>query len=392
MKETILAAIHAVGPELDRLSRNIYDNPELGYEEFKACAWHTELLEKHGFSIEKNYCDIATAYKATYDSNKSGLTVAFLAEYDALPMGHGCGHQMQGPAILGAAEALKHALQGKPYTLVVYGTPGEEGGAGKRIMLDDGFIHELDVALMMHGGPATQVDVKSMAMKSIEVIFKGKSAHAALKPEQGRSALDALLLTFQGLEYMREHVKEDTRIHYTVVDAGGPANVVPAHAKGSFYLRSYNSTYLETIWERFKKVVEGASLMTETSYEIINSPLMNRESKVPVHSLNELIMDNAKSIGAPNIKGAREKTGSTDFGDVTYVLPGSCLRIAFVPDGTASHSQEYLDAGKTKAAHDAIIYSAKILAATAYDLIENPEALKAVQDEFRTTLEKMKQV
>lgn len=392
MKEKLYQYIDQVKDELIVMSDQIYDRPELMFKEEFAADLLCRRLEKEGFNVQRGLGTLPTAFKATFSHGEGGPTIGLLAEYDALPMGHGCGHQMQGPAILGAAEALKHALQGKPYTLVVYGTPGEEGGAGKRIMLDDGFIHELDVALMMHGGPATQVDVKSMAMKSIEVIFKGKSAHAALKPEQGRSALDALLLTFQGLEYMREHVKEDTRIHYTVVDAGGPANVVPAHAKGSFYLRSYNSTYLETIWERFKKVVEGASLMTETSYEILNSPLMNRESKVPVHSLNELIMDNAKSIGAPNIKGAREKTGSTDFGDVTYVLPGSCLRIAFVPDGTASHSQEYLDAGKTKAAHDAIIYSAKILAATAYDLIENPEALKAVQDEFRTTLEKMKQV
>ncbi len=390
MKEILYQYIDAARDELSMMSDAIFDTPELLFKEKFAANLLCDRLEQKGFQVQRGLGSLPTAFKAVYSTGEGGPNIGLLAEYDALPMGHGCGHQMQGPAILGAAEAIKDTVREIPYTLTVYGTPGEEGGAGKRIMLDEGYIHELDVALMMHGGPATQVDVKSMAMKGIEVIFKGRSSHAALKPEQGRSALDALLLSFQGIEFLREHVKEDTRMHYTVMDAGGPANVVPAQAKGKFYLRSYNSSYLETVWERFKKIIEGASLMTDTTYEIINTPLMNRESKVPVNILNDIIMDNARDVGAPNIKGAREKTGSTDFGDVTYVLPGSCLRIAFVPDGSASHSQEYLDAGKSKAAHDAIVYSAKILAATAYDLIRDPETMAKVKNEFNATLAKMK--
>jgi amidohydrolase len=392
MKEKLYSVVDRLAPKLIDISDQIFDKPELAFEEVFASKLLCDALQEEGFKVEYGLGSLKTAFRAVYKSGEGGPNIGLLAEYDALPMGHACGHQMQGPAIIGAAVALKETLRDIPYNLIVYGTPGEEGGAGKLIMLNEGYIKELDVALMMHGGPATQVDVKSMAMKSIDVSFKGKSAHAALKPDQGRSAFDALLLTFQGVEFLREHVLEDTRMHYTVLDAGGPANVVPAYAKGSFYLRSYNSKYLESVNDRFYNIVKGAALMTDTEYEIVNDPLMNRESKVPVHSLNKIIMDNAKAVDAPNRKSAREKTGSTDFGDVTYVLPGACLRMAFVPDGTSSHSQAYLDAGKTEAAHKAIVYSAKILAATAYDLIAEPEKLYEVKKEFKETLANMSKV
>lgn len=392
MKNKLYESIDRHAQTLTQIADDIFDRPELLFKETYAMTTLCDTLQSMGFQVERGLGSLDTAFRATWVQGQGGPIIGLLAEYDALPMGHACGHHMQGPAIIGAAAAIKENCAEQPYTLVVYGTPAEEGGAGKQIMLKDGYIHELDVALMMHGGPATQVDVKSMAMKAIEVTFTGKSAHAALKPEMGRSALDALLLTFHACEFLREHVQEDTRIHYTVLDAGGPANVVPAHAKGSFYLRSYNSSYLQTVWERFKKIVEGASLMTETEYKIVNEPSMNRESKVPVHLLNDLIMSNARSLNAPNIKGAREKTGSTDFGDVTYVLPGSCLRIAFVPEGTSSHSQEFLNAGKTDEAHRAIILSAKTLAATAWDLISDPEKVRAIQTEFKDTLNRMSAV
>lgn len=390
MKEKLFSTVDRLSTTLYDMSDRIFDHPELQFEEQFAAGLLCDAFERAGFEVERGLGSLPTAFRASWRSGEGGPTLGLLAEYDALPMGHACGHQMQGPAIYGAAVALKEHLGTMPCKIVVYGTPGEEGGAGKYIMLQDGFIKELDVALMVHGGPATQVDVKSMAMRSVDVTFKGKSAHAALKPDQGRSALDALLLCFHGVEFLREHVAEDTRMHYTVIDAGGPANVVPQRAKGNFYLRSYNSIYLESVWERFLKIVAGAAMMTETEYEIHFEPSMSRQSKVPVHSLNELLMENARLVGAPNIKGAREKTGSTDFGDVTYLLPGSCLRIAFVPEGSTSHSQAYLDAGKTETAHHAILHSAKILAATAHDLISQPDKLVEVKKEFLAAKERMR--
>lgn len=391
MKHNVFNYIDEIRQELLDMSDYIFDNPELAFKEFKAVKLLTDYLIEKGFKVERGLGSLDTAFKAVYENGTGGPTIGLLCEYDALEgLGHGCAHQMQGPSIVGAAVAIKAVMKDEPYKLVVYGTPGEEGGGGKLIMIEEGYLTDIDVALMMHGGPATQTDVKSMALANIKVTFHGKSAHAALKPEAGRSALDALLLAFHALEFLREHVKEDTRMHYTVVDAGGPNNVVPAKAAGSFTLRSYNSTYLKDVIRRLEKIVEGASLMTETTYEIEKERSL--ESKVPVHKLNELLTNNAELIDAPARKPAREKTGSTDFGNVTYLVPGSCIRVAFVDENVSSHSQEFLNDGKTKRGHAALINAAKILAGTAFDLINNPDNVKEIQNEFKATKEKMMKI
>lgn len=390
LRESIGQQVDRDGAELCRMADEIFDRPELAFHEEFASNMLEDALEERGFTVERGLGSLPTAFRATFKRGEGGPNIGLLCEYDALPMGHGCGHHMQGPSIVGAASAVKDCLQDKPYTLTVYGTPAEEGGAGKLIMLNDGYIADIDVALMMHGGPATQVDVKSMAMQTLVVTFHGRSAHAALKPDAGRSALDALLLAFHGTEFLREHVKEDTRMHYTVSDAGGPENSVPSKAVGRFTLRSYNTDYLKEVVARFRKIVEGAALMTETTFDIDDNPLMSRDSKVPAHRLNEVMMDAAAFYHAPNIKGAREKTGSTDFGNVTYRLPGACLRVAFVDEGVSSHSQAFLDDGKTERGHSAVLMGAKVLAAAAAQLIEEPETLEEIKKEFQMHRDSMK--
>ncbi|MCC8178639.1 MAG: peptidase dimerization domain-containing protein, partial [Cloacibacillus sp.] len=264
--------------------------------------------------------------------------------------------------------------------LVVYGTPAEETIGGKILMLEKGAFRDIDVALMTHASPTSTVDVKSMAMQSYEVTFHGKSAHAAMNPEMGRSALDALLLACSGVEFMREHVRDEARMHYTIVSAGGPRNVVPAEAEGEFGIRSYDTEYVMSMAERLKNIFKGAALMADGSYEIREGTFF--KAKIPLLSLNDLIMENAVAVGMPTIRPPREKTGSTDFGNVMYEIPGSCIRSAFVPEGTPAHSQDYLDAGKSQAAHDALANAAKVLALTAYDLISDPAKMAKVRDEF----------
>lgn len=379
MKREIFNYIDEQKDNLTKMSDNIFDNPELCYEEFFSSKLLEDYLEDNGFEVERGLGNLETAFRATYKSKtNSNINIGLLCEYDALPMGHGCGHQMQGPSIVGAAVALRKIEL--PFNLIVYGTPAEEGGGGKIKMLSEGFMKELDIALMMHGGPATQVDVKSMAMASYKVVYKGKSAHSALKPEEGRSALDALMLAFQGIEFLREHVKEDTRMHYTISELPGPPNVIPNRAVGEFALRSYSSKYLDELVGRFEKVIKGAAMMTETEEEIIE--LKRLESKVPVYKLNELLMNNAELINAKNIKSAREKTGSTDFGNVTYLLPGACIRVQFVPDGTVSHSETFLEYGKSEEAHECIMNAAKILAGTVLDLTD-AGVIEQIKSEFK---------
>ncbi len=257
---------------------------------------------------------------------------------------------------------------------------GRETLGSKCDMIKNGCFHELDAAFMMHGSPTTCTDVKCLADQSFRVTFHGKRAHAALAPEQGRSAFDALLVAFNGIEFLREHVPDDVRMHYTVAELPGPANVVPVKSVGKFSLRSFSKEELKGVVSRFKDIIKGAALIAGVDYELEQTS--DFYNKIPVLKLNELLMENAKLAGAPRLAPPREKTGSTDFGNVMYEIPGSCIRVAFVPEGTSSHSQEFVDAGKTQAARDCILYGAKSIAGASMDLITKPELMDEVKAEF----------
>lgn len=382
-KETLFSYVDDLRPDLTDMADRIFDNPEYDGKEYDAQALLTAALEAHGFAVERGVGGYETSFRAEYAVGEGGPTIGLLCEYDALVgLGHGCGHHMQGPAILGAAFAVQRALAdpAQPYKLVVYGTPAEETQGAKASMIKNGCFHELDVALMMHGSPTTCTDVRCLADQTFKVHFHGHRAHAALAPDQGRSAFDALLVAFNGIEFLREHVSDDTRMHYTVSALPGPSNVVPAEAEGVFSLRSFSKENLEGVVARFKDIIKGAALIAGVDYDVeLKHDFYN---KIPVLKLNELLMKNAELAGAPRLSAPREKTGSTDFGNVMYEIPGSCIRVAFVPVGTSSHSQEFVDAGKSDDAHNAVIYGAKTLAGAACDLICDPALMQAVKDEF----------
>lgn len=390
-KEELWACVDRLSGKMTQLSDYIFDCCELGNQEVKSSAAVAKLLESNGFAVEMGIAGLPTAFRAVWEKGSGGPSVGLLCEYDALEgLGHACGHQMQGPAIAGAAITLKDVLNtpGTPdFRVVVYGTPAEETSCGKVQMLDQGCFKDIDVALMFHANPTTSYDNDSMAMSSFRVEYTGRSSHAAIQPENGRSALDALLLAFQGIEFMREHVEDGTRMHYTVLDAGGPANVIPGTSAGSFVLRSYDRGYLDTLVERFRKIIQGAALMTETAYEIEEEKRL--DNRVAVPALNELLMEYARRLEAPRIRPPRTKNGSSDFGNVMYRMPGACLRVAFVPEGTSSHTVAFREAGKSGEAHRAVILASKILAAACADLILSPECLLRVKQEFAAIKEQL---
>ncbi len=382
MKKEIFNYLDKNHKQLLDLSDYIFDHPEADCKEYKASEALCNYLKQHGFSVELGIGGLDTAFRATYSCGSDGPSIGLLCEYDALEnIGHACGHHMQGPAILGAALALKQLCTKENFKLVIYGTPAEETSGGKIIMIENGCFDDIDVALMFHPAPTTTVDVRSLALSSFKVTFRGISSHAAIAPEKGRSSFDALLLAFNAIEYLREHVKEDTRMHYTVLSAGGPDNIVPSESVATFNLRSYNRSYLDTVVKRFIKILDGAALMTETEYEIESD--LPFDSKIPVNALNDLLINNAHHVNAPTIRPPRIKTGSTDFGNLMYRMPGSCIRVAFVPEGTPPHSETYLLNGKSEDAHNAIVTASKILAATCYDLIRDKNLLLAIQEEFK---------
>lgn len=387
MKEKLYGLVEAQADRLLSMADQIFDNPEYDGEEFFASGLLEDYLEENGFAVERGLKDWPTAFRATWKQGEGGPRIGLLCEYDALRnLGHGCGHHMQGPCICGTAVALKNAGIDKPFELVVYGTPAEESLSAKVTMWENGCFRDIDVALMMHGGPDTCVDEKSLALSNYTITFHGKGAHAALAPDQGRSALDALLLCFNGVEFLREHVREDTRMHYTIAEYPGPCNVVPSKAVANISLRSYSREVLKDVCRRFEQIVQGAALMADVTCEIQREK--NLDNKVPCYSLNEVIMKNAEACGAPGIGPVRKKTGSTDFGNVTNHMPGSCIRVQFVPTGTSSHSQAFVDAGKTEAGHNAVLYGAKILSTTALDLIETDGLMDKLWADFEEAKKK----
>ena len=395
LKKLLGEVIEMHRAELCKMADLIYDFAEKSAEEYKSMELLTDYLQNEGFTVERGIA-LDTAFRATWDNCRAAVddeekntapVLGILVEYDALEdIGHACGHHMQGPAGIGAAIAIKEVMKDYPFKLVIYGTPAEETLGGKIVMLDAGYMKELDLALMSHGSPNTSVDEKCMALENFVVTFHGVKSHAAISPDEGRSALDAALLSFHAIEMLREHVKDDTRMHYTIRNAGGPPNVVPDLTVAEYTLRSYSTSYLNTVVERFYNILKGAALMTDTTYDIQRD--LPFESKIVCHSVNDLLMKNAAYEKAPSIAAPRKKTGSTDFGNVLYEIPGSCIRIAFTKPDAQPHSQEYLEAGKTDKAHDAICYAAKIMADTFCDVITTPGLLTQIKEEFYAAKQK----
>ena len=363
------------------ISDFIHDNPETGNQEFQAHRLITETLQKNGFSVESNIVGLPTAFRATFRNGTGGPNIGLLCEYDALEgLGHGCAHNMQSPTIIGAALALAGGLGDVPATITIYGTPAEETTSAKLPMAKAGVFDDLDIALMMHGSDRTTVDGKSLAVNLVDFIFEGKAAHAAIAPEKGISALDAVLMMFNGLEYLREHVRSDVRFHGIITDGGKAANIVPERAAAQFYIRANDRPQLDTVVERVFNVARGAALAVGAKLTI--SEVKAYDNKLNVKILNERLMQEAEKAGAQNITPPRTVTGSTDFSCVTYRVPGACLRIAFIPMDTPSHSMEWVKAAKSPAAYDAIVVAAKALAGTCYDIASSPELLTQIKQEF----------
>lgn len=384
MKELILKELENIKPRLWEISDYIYNNPEVGNKEFKAVKKLTDFLEENNFTVDLGILNKATAFKATYRSNKEGPNIAYLCEYDALPqIGHGCGHNMIGTMSLGAAVALSKVLDLIGGEITVLGTPAEECDGAKVEMTEKGVFDDIDAAMILHPAEATYESGKSLAMDAIQFDFKGKASHAAAAPEAGINALDAVILTFNGIDALRQHIPSDTRVHGIIKEGGIAANIVPDRAIAQFYIRASTREVLNKVVEKVKSVAKGASLMTGAALEISNYEISYDNMKTNA-ALSNAFNNNLKYVGVEKILPAKASYGSIDMGNVSNVVPAIHPYIGIGCFDAVAHSKEFADATVTNVAHGALIQGAAALALTGYEVIKDEELLISIKEEFNT--------
>lgn len=432
------------------LSERVWGMPEVCYTEQRSVAEHVAELRHQGFRITENVAEIPTAVIG--EAGEGGPVIAFLGEYDALPglsqeagiathkpiedggHGHGCGHNLLGSAALLAATAMKNWLAENkiPGRVRYYGCPAEEGGAAKAFMVRSGAFDDADVAISWHPSSFWEVTPPlSLANTRADFIFTGRAAHAAASPHLGRSALDAVELMSVGVNYMREHMPSDARVHYALLDTGGIApNVVQAHARVRYSIRARDLPGMLELVERVRKVAEGAALMTETKMEMrIISAVSNVVGNTPLEKamhgiLEELgaphfdetdrafargirstlspqeIASSWRSIGLPETDAPladfvvpldaprNPMIGSTDVGDVSWVVPTVQAHAPTVAIGTPFHTWQVVAQGKSPAAHKAMVQVAKAMAATGAAVLSDPALMAAAKADLKTRIGK----
>jgi amidohydrolase len=366
--------------QLIQLSLNIHDHPELGFKEEKASAWLTTYLEANGFHVDRGVADLPTAFRATY--GKGRPRVALLAEYDALPkIGHGCGHNIIGVSAVGAAVASKSVIDRLGGSIVVMGTPGEEGFGGKIDMVRAGVFKGMDVAMLVHPDVRNMPTEEALAASTLEVEFFGRPAHAASQPHKGINALDALILAFTAINSLRQHIRGDARIHGIITDGGEAPNIVPAHSAAVFLVRALDNDYLAELKDKVLNCFAGASVASGARLEYrwrdrTYAPLTNNPTLV------RLFKQNLKSLGRkvetfdPHIG-----LGSTDMGNVSQVVPAIHPTIAIAPRHVLIHTPEFAAAAVSEAGHQGLIDAAKAMAMTAVDILQ-PGTIGKIRQEF----------
>lgn len=386
MLETIRKIAEEIGPELDELSKNIYDNPELGYEEFKAAAWHTELLEKHGFDVEKNTLDLPTAFVATFDSGKPGLKVAFLSEYDALPsIGHGCGHNILGATSTGAGIALSRVIDKVGGKVVVFGTPAEETSGAKVLFAEAGLFDDCDLALMAHPAAGYTRSGSSLALVPVQFEFFGKTAHAASQPWDGVNALDAALLTMNGVNALREHMLPTSRVHGVIIKGGEAANIVPEYTQLQYYVRSLMKSYNEELVEKVSRCAEAGALATGCTLKVSRYELPY-DNLISNETMNDVFSEALYELSGIEIQPPKADTGSLDAGQVSHICP--TIHPYFdITDGryVAGHTRELAECTLSDYAKQQMRNTLSALALTAYRIMEDPQLYKKVKEEFENT-------
>ena len=370
MKELLFNEGQNLKEVLCEISEYIYHNPELGNQEFKSSEKLISFLEEHNFIVEREFLGLKTAFRVVYDSNKPGLTVGYLCEYDALPeIGHGCGHNMIGTMSAGAGVILSKILDQVGGRVIVYGTPAEETDGAKVIFAEQGVFEELDAAMMLHPSDKTCASGTSTAIYPLQFRYKGKTAHAASCPQDGINALNSVIQLFNGIDALRQHVTPDVRMHGIITNGGVAANIVPDEAVAQFYFRAARKETVMELVEKVKNIAQGAALMTGATLEMERFELPYDDLRTH-ENLSEAFNENLRILGIEDIE-ENEDFGSSDIGNVSHIVPTIHPNIGISNCRVIGHSREMADATISELGHERLLIGTLALAYTGYDVLTN---------------------
>lgn len=370
MKELLFNEGQNLKEVLCKISEYIYHNPELGNQEFKSSEKLISFLEEYNFIVEREFLGLKTAFRAVYDSNKPGLTVGYLCEYDALPeIGHGCGHNMIGTMSAGAGVILSKILDQVGGRVIVYGTPAEETDGAKVIFAEQGVFEELDAAMMLHPSDKTCASGTSTAIYPLQFRYKGKTAHAASCPQDGINALNSVIQLFNGIDALRQHVTPDVRMHGIITNGGVAANIVPDEAVAQFYFRAARKETVMELVEKVKNIAQGAALMTGATLEMERFELPYDDLRTH-ENLSEAFNENLRILGIEDIE-ENEDFGSSDIGNVSHIVPTIHPNIGISNCRVIGHSREMADATISELGHERLLIGTLALAYTGYDVLTN---------------------
>ena len=382
LKQQVVQEIDNLAPELIRASHEIYSHPEVGYEEFFASELLSGVLERAGFAVERGVAGLETGFVGKIAGRASGPQIAILAEFDALPgLGHACGHNLIATAALGAGLGLRAVMNSIDGSLMIAGAPAEEKVGGKIAFVERGVFKETAAALMVHPRGETQLGRLFLATTNIEMLFHGKSSHAAAAPEKGINALDACIAAFNGTNALKKHLRDDARLHGVILEGGTAANIVPERARAVFSVRAKDRNYLEQMIAKVKACAEAGAMMAGATVEISVLPVcaeMNYN-----RTLSDAFGRNASALGhkvlpIDTVIGG----GSTDMGNVSQVVPSIHPFIKIGDSTLTPHTREMLEAAGTDRAQQAMLDAAKILAMTAMDVWSDPDLSRRAREEF----------
>ena len=382
-KLRLAGAVGAAADEIIELSHRIHSHPEEAFAEIRAAGWIADALTRHGYIVEHPAGSLATAIRATLQGGRggSGPRIGVLAEYDALPgLGHGCGHNTMAASGVGAAIALASIAGDLPGEIVFLGTPAEERGSGKQTMIEDGLFDGLDAALLFHPCDRNHVASQPLAAEDVEVVFHGLQAHASADPWKGRNALDAMILLFSSVGLWRQQLRPTARVHGIIQEGGTAANIIPDRTRAWFMLRSPDQADYEAMKTRFRELVDGAALATQTTADVtFSGGSMTMKANAV---LEARWVENAAAYGIADV-GPDANSGSTDMGNVSWICPTIHPDLAIAPEGTAGHSIEFRDAAATPTADATTLLAATLVAQVAYELFADPELVTAAWRDFR---------